>query len=640
MKRNREKPLQDEGPEPESLNGPFSSNVILAVAAVPILAAWFTYAPHLDGDFLFDDVPTVKENQAIHKGDWEAAAFQKPHSPISNRPLTCLTFVFSHGWHGLNPRGYHIFSLVVHLANVGLLFGIVRRTLRGPILERIFNPPMALFTAAGLALPWAVHPLSSEAVTYITQRSTLLMSFFMLLAVYCLLRGSRSTKRRLGWDIGAIGACVCGMMCKEEFIGVPLLLILFERAYLHPDWSAIKERWGTYLGLVGTMLVVWICAVSGPPNPTVGYQTVPAATAGEWLMTEAHVLVHYLRLAALPYPLVGAYDWPIVRDLSEAVVPGTIVLVLLAATIYLWFTRPWWGWLGAMFFLLLAPTSSVLPIISEIAAERRMYLPVLIYTVPTVIGFTLLLDYLRRRYDPSLTTCLAVLFAVVVVPNGLAMYGAAQHAAVFRNEATFWADVAKWNPCENKSFQAGLILSAYGKVVREQGKIPEALELFRRAIECENPTIEARGNYAAALVDAGRIEEAQRRYRELLDLDPTQENPALGDVRGNYAWSLLITYQNDRVAGKAPENDPRPAEAEAVVRTAIHLRPYKANYYNTLAIACFHQGDMAGAEQAFFETLKRDENHVHARENLIKILAAQGRTAEAAQLARRQTPKQ
>jgi len=641
----------------DSPDGSLPPWLIRVVACVPVLAALVTYAPHLDGAFLFDDVPTVVENQAIHEGNWMKAAFgEPPHSPISNRPLTAITFVVNHSINGLNPRGYHVFSLAVHLANTALLFGIVRRTLRGPVLGGVFDTPMALFTAAGLALPWAVHPLSSEAVTYITQRTTLLMSFFMLLAIYCLLRGIRSPERRGRWDAGAVAACVGGMMSKEEFIAVPLLLILFERAYLYPSWSAMKERTGQYGRLVATMLVVGICIGMGPPNETVGYKTVPRATAWEWLMTQSQVIVHYLRLAILPHPLRGVYDWAVVESFSEAVVPGLVVLALLGATVYLSLTRPWWGWIGAMFFLLLAPTSSIMPIISEVAAERRMYLPVLIWTVPTVIFFTLLLDYRRRRYNPSLATCAAVLFVLVVIPNGLAMYAAAEHAATFRTEAAFWADAIKKNPCENKSFLSGIILSTYGKTLQDQGKSLEAAEYFRRSMECEAYPATAEGNYAASLVEhlpkpliasatagvgtvadlafswvrLGRFEAPAALYRKILAGDPEQKNAGLSEIRANFAWMLIQAYQSDDFVPKPNPNDPRIVEAAAAALRSVQLQDFRGNSFNVLGTALYFRGDVRGAEQAFRLAIERDPKHGHARENLAKILDDQGRTAEAA----------
>lgn len=631
-KQKREERREAERLAAESPDGPFSPWMIRAVACVPVLAALVTYAPYLDGGFLFDDVPAIRDNPAIHAGNWMQAAFGEPHSPVSNRPLTTFTLAVDFAMHRLNPRGYHVFSLAVHLANVALLFGIVRRTLRGPILGRIFDAPMALFTAAGLALPWAVHPLLSEAVIYVTQRTTLLMSFFMLVAIYCLLRGNRSPERRLAWDSGAVAGCLGGMMSKEEFIAVPLLLILFERAYLYPSWAAMKGRTSVYLSLLATMLVVLICVAMGPRNTTVGYDTSPRATAGEWLMTEAGVIVHYLRLAALPYPLVGAYDWPVVRNFSEAVLPGAAVLLLLGTTIYLLWSRPWWGWLGAMFFLLLAPSSSVFPIITEIVAERRMYLPVLIYTVPTVVGFTLLLDYLRRRYNPSLGVCVGVVSALVAVPNGLAMYAAAEHAAVFRDEATFWADVYSKNDCENKSFQCGLILNGYGKTVRDQGRVAEAAELFRRATECDQATGTAGGNYAAALVDLGRFPEAEVIYRKVLATDTRQVDANLSEVRANFAWMLCISFQTDPSITIPSPEDPRLIEAERVARKSVELQSFRANSYNVLATVLFFRGNFVGAEQAFREALAREPGHKHARENLAKILKLLGREAEAAAL--------
>jgi Flp pilus assembly protein TadD len=159
--------------------------------------------------------------------------------------------------------------------------------------------------------------------------------------------------------------------------------------------------------------------------------------------------------------------------------------------------------------------------------------------------------------------------------------------------------------------------------------------VFDKATQVKPFSIDAHGNYAAALVDLDRFDEALARYREILASDPNQVDRKLADIRGNYAWALLKGYQREKEQGTASADDSRLAEAEAQVRKAIEFHPAKPNLHNTLAIARFHQGDVAGAEQAFRRALESDPNHLQALGNLAAILAAQNRPAEAMEFQRR-----
>ena len=589
---------------------------------IPFATALAAYGGSSRAAFLFDDVPALAENAALHRGDVPGAAFGRPHSPISNRPVACLTFAMNHAFGGLTPAGCRAFSLVLHLANVVLLAAVLRRTLLAPALAARFTDRRATIVAVVSAALWGVHPLGSEAVVYLTQRTTLLLTFFFLLMLYGLLR-ARSASRPAVWNGLAVAASWLGMGSKEEFAAAPLLAMLFERAFLYPSWPTMRHRVATYAALASSWLMLAGCVAAGPTNSTVGYDTIPQASAWEWLLTEAGVLVHYLRLTAWPSPLRAAYDWAIVREFSAAALPGLLVVSLLVVTVGSWFVRPAWGWLGAMFFLLLAPTSSILPIVTELVAERRMYLPMTALLIPAILA----VDAGLRRvvsHNPALRNVLLGLAAATVVGlTGAGIAATRSRAAVYDDEYVFWDDVYRKNELTNRSFLSGIILSGFGKVVAERGRPQEAGELFRRALECEAPTLDTRANYAASLVDLGRPDEAEPIYRDVLTANPHHVN-----ALGNLAKLLYDVHQSLARQGQANQADPRLLEAESLIQLAMRLKPGYAGHLNTWGMILYGSGRQAEAEQVFRRSMEVDPKSFHAARNLGVIWIEQGRIAE------------
>jgi hypothetical protein len=225
---------------------------------------------------------------------------------------------------------------------------------------------------------WVVHPVGGDTVAYATQRSTSLISLFLVVALYATLRAFTAAKP-WRWRAVALAALACGMASKEDMVTAPVLVLLFERAFLLPSWGAMRTRLSWYGALASTWIVLAVCLWLGPVNATVGYDAIPPVTAWEWLMTQAGVILHYLANIVWPADLRTAYDWGIVRDFGRALWPGLVVVSLLALTVRSWW-RPRstvrrelaandaaqavaagdsmaWGWLGALFFVMLTPTS-------------------------------------------------------------------------------------------------------------------------------------------------------------------------------------------------------------------------------------------------------------------------------------------
>ncbi len=107
-----------------------------------------------------------------------------------------------------------------------LVFGVVRRTLDGPGLKARFGACSAKLAFA-VALLWTLHPLNTEAVNYVTQRTELMMALFYLLTLYASSRAWQAA-RAGGWQPIAVVSCMAGMACKESMVTAPLMVVLYE----------------------------------------------------------------------------------------------------------------------------------------------------------------------------------------------------------------------------------------------------------------------------------------------------------------------------------------------------------------------------------------------------------------------------
>lgn len=624
-----ERQARKEARRGKSVRRPFSGSWFNAwPVLIPVALAVWTYRDALHGGFVFDDVPAVKDNVSLESigGFWDAA-FGK-HSPISNRPLVCLSFAINHAWSGLSTFGYHAVNLAIHCLNAALLWGVLRRMFISPNLGDAFDESRATWSATAVTAVWAVHPLAVDAVVYITQRTTLMMSFFLLLMLYGSLRAAADESRRKRWLFTTVAACAGAMLSKEEAAAAPILLVLFDRAFLFDSFrDAWEKRAAVYGAAAATWLLLLFCVLKGPSNPTVGYNSVPKVNAFEWLLTQAPVLVHYIRLTFWPQPLIAAYDWDVIRNLGDAFLPGLLILALLIASLVAWFRKPHWGYLGAWFFLLLAPTSSIMPIISETVAERRMYLPMLSVLVPAILAVLWVVESLLKATAGSLrspTAWAALPLAVVVF---FASSATTRYARVFDDEKTLWTDVFEKNELTNGGFLAGSLLNGYAKVLLEERKHDVAIPLLRRAVACEPPHNDAFVNLAAALVDLGpaHYAEADKLYQEALGREPDNANGL-----SNYAKLLLDVYQLDPPEKRLGPNDPRMQQAYAMLQKAITINPRNANYLNNLGSVCFHLARAQEADVAWLRALQLDPGNVGVASNRAIVLAHTGRRAEAA----------
>jgi len=479
----------------------------LAALALSVVV---TYANSLHGPFFVDDLATVVDNVAVH--DWthlRDLVIPTEETPITGRPLVGLSFILNYVLGGEDVRGYHAWNVAVHLIAALLLFGVVRRTLEQPRLRARFTSS-AVPTAFCVAALWAVHPLNTEALDYVTQRTESMMGLFYLATVYASIRAIGESGRK--WSATAVACCAAGMACKESMVTAPLVVVLFDRVFVFDSMQkAFRARWRLYAGFAATWGLLAVLRVVQPFARSAGFST--RVSVWTYLLNQTVMIVRYLRLAVWPTSLVSSYGWPLPLHLGDVWPQAIVVLGLLVATLVALWRWPTAGFAGAWFFLTLAPTSSIMPIATEVGAERRMYVPLMAVIALVVIGIVVAWDRVREhlgagRRTPRLATAIGwttVAAVAVAFTTGTMMRNREYRSALTLAETS----VARWPSSVGEHILGIEWMNA--------GDKSEALSHFRRAVP---GAPRAYYSLAVAEFDDGDWDAAIRDFRAFLQAEP------------------------------------------------------------------------------------------------------------------------
>jgi hypothetical protein len=348
-----------------------------ALLTLPLLACGL-YLPSLNGPFVFDDPNAVAQSKLIH------SLVPTLYLTLSTRPVTDYTLGIDYAIAGLDPWPYHLTNMLLHAANVLLLYAIAWRTLTLPRLAARYGGAARLIAWAAAAL-FAAHPLASETVAYVSSRSEVLAACFYLLSVLTFIIAATTAEPRLRRRCaGALFAWgMAGLASKETALTIAPALFLYDRLFLTGGgWR--RPRWR----LLGVALLPAVLGGTAlllraifSPSPMGQY----GATAGvnfdrftpwQYLITEFGVITYYLRLLVLPVGQTFDYDWPLARSpfAVGVLVPFALLVVLVVLAVRAATRQPLFTFAVLWTLLILAPTSSVLPI-ADLVVERRMYLP-------------------------------------------------------------------------------------------------------------------------------------------------------------------------------------------------------------------------------------------------------------------------
>lgn len=558
------------------------SSVLLAGAALAVAVA-AAYAGSLHGPLVFDDFGAILRNPTL-RSIWP---IWRPLSPppggftVTARPLLNLSLALNYARGGAAPFGYHLANLAIHLLATLTLFGLARRTLAPRLAGR------ALPVAFAAALFWSLHPLQTESVAYISQRAESLMGLFYLLTLYCFRRGCDGNSP--AWLVTSVVCCLAGMATKEDMVSAPLIVFLYDATFVAHGFAAAGRRRLYYLGLAATWIPLAMEIAAGRSRGgTIGFGL--GISWPRYVFAQGSALIHYLRLAVWPAPLV--FDYGIAQPFHPAAlawIAAGLAAGLALAAVWAACRRLPLGFLGAGFFAILAPTSLV-PGNRQTWAEHRMYLALAPLAILAAWAI------LRRRHAWN--------WAVTAV--AAAALGAATIARNrdYRSEVALWAKTAGLRP-ENVFAQYN-----WGEALLRQGRYSEAEAALRRAIALKPGYAEAHNNLGNVLVRTGRIRAAEAEFETAARLKPGD-----AEIRNNLGDVLLVENQLDR--------------SESEFRAASAADPTFAAPHIGLAELLARRGDLWDAADEYEAAARLDPADPSVHSRLGGVWLALGRSDEA-----------
>jgi hypothetical protein len=477
----------------------------LYAALALVLAGELAYSNSFRVPFLFDDF--------LHIGGGTAANALWPpwtYAWSATRPVGSYSFALNYAIHRSDVWGYHAVNLAIHLAGGVVLWGIVRRWLSTGALAARYGRAADHLALAAAAI-WMLHPLQTESVTYIYQRFESLMGLFFMLALYAFIRAQESPRAWL-WYGSSVVACFLAIGCKESAAVAPLVIAWYDRVMIAPSWGDLLRRRGWYYALTAgvPLCLALSLALTTHRYLSGGAMMVDGITPWSYAQTQPGVILHYLRLCFWPQGLCFYHGWPIAHSLLEVVPPGLLVVGLLVTTAWAAWHSPEMSFWGGWFFLILAPTSSFLPI-RDVAVEHRMYLPLASVVVLVVLAGW---EALRYFFPLAWHATLGTLFTVAIAAGlGLTTY---QRNLVYANELTLFRDVVEKSP---RGFRG---LTNYAVLVADQGRYAEARDLLTRALAIDPNYDSARKNLD--------IVEGILRARQAVRRGPAFHNKSQGEM--------------------------------------------------------------------------------------------------------------
>lgn len=557
-----------------------------ALALLAAAVVFWAYGPANHGPFLFDDntLPFALPGFNAPFADWVHGL----------RPLLMASYWGNARLSGDDTYSYHLVNVLIHCISGGLVFFIVRRLLAWSQAVRESRTPLAGFAAAVFLL----HPVQAEAVAYLAGRSEALSDMF-LLAAFAAFLYRRSPA--ISWTSSAIVVVLflAALLAKEQTIVLPALLLLTD-LWWDPAFSlrGTFRNWRVYavlsLGAAYGLFRFWPLIVS-------------ATTAGfglkdlqwyQYLFSQFRALFVYIGLFVLPVNQTADWDFPVSRTIFDhGAWLGLVALVIAVAAA--WYYRRQYRLASYGFFvylLLMAPTSSILPI-RDLVAERRIY--------AGILGLILIAVDLLGRVKLKRNAVVAACSVVVV----LLAFLAHARAEVWSSARSLWEDAAQKSP--NKARVHFQLASAYcgpncGGAPQDQTqpRCDLANQEFARTAQLEKPAYDLLVDWAAAYDCLNQPENALAKLREAAALESTA-----------HVYTQIAKVYGERQ---------RWAEALDALATAEKLDPNYAVTYAYRGVVHLAQNQPAAAMRDYQRALALNPNFPEARDGLAQAQARLG----------------
>ncbi|MCC6544411.1 MAG: tetratricopeptide repeat protein [Nitrospirae bacterium] len=563
------------------------------------------FANSFSNSFQYDDQVTVEYNRNIRTVKNIPYFFLKPRMLIAGklhesgghyRPLIISSYAINYAIGGLNPTGYHIVNLAFHAVSAFLIFLIIR-AMSGSVWS---------FAAIAAGLIFLVHPFNSEAVNYITARSSVMSGFFYLLAFYFWVK--YRSEKTAHFYIFSLLAFVAGMLCKEVVITLPVVLWLSDvygfgrvRTGQTVTGSAWLLNWRNYMAYLPFVLIVAIPYLVirifsfGRLMPGFSRDIVTQ------ILTELPVLVKHLQMFIFPAPLSVYHQVEIYKTFwSFPVIYSVIILLVYTFIAVFLFFKASQSWRVVSFFMLwffivLLPTT-IIPL-NDIFQENRGYMALVSFAVFAGVAIG---ELFRTKLKSAAVIVLAALLTVYSIVSF-------QRNMIWKDELTLWSDAL------NKTDKSPEVYTAISVAYRRAGMYNQAIEASEEAL--------ALGGQKNFVVheNLGMIYLAQRKLdMAAMELEKAAEGyPDKAQIHYNLG---VVYYRQDRLD-----------LAEKSFREALRIDPEYHKPYLNLGILYMRQGRAADAHQALVKAMSLSPGDLSSRFYLGILSEGTGNKEEAAQ---------
>jgi Tfp pilus assembly protein PilF len=550
-----------------------------------------TFLPGLSGEFLnWDDDVNFLVNPNFRGLGWSNVRWMFTTTHEGHWiPLTWLTLGLNYALGGMDPRGYHLVSLVFHAASA-VLFYFAARRLIGAALPAA-GPAALSWGAALAALLFAVHPLRVESVVWITERRDVQSVFFYLLAVLGYLRAvEKGRDGRLAplWRGLSVAALVGAVMSKSSTIMLPAALLLIDVYPLRRTsvgWRRLIVEKLPYFVVAAADVIVALIAVRSAAKLTVlGAHSIAGRAA-----IVLYSFFYYPWKLVWPVELSPMYEMPPRIDPLEPrfVVATLMVVVITGALVAL--RRRWPAGLSAWTYsaLMILPLSGVVHAGFQLVQDRWSYLSGMGFVLVAGGGIAWLVDA-RARGHVSVMIVRSVALGALAMVAFLAA-GAWDQSKVWHDSETLWRWGANMDPT------CTVCWNNLGTALVGQKRYAEAEDAYRRIVSLRPMSAPIANNLATAIAGQGKPVEAEEMLRTALRLDPAltgaQLNLGMYEAEtGRFDEALAHlreAYARDpKFPGAAKElgralvlaaafelKSGRPAQATALYREALLVQP-------------------------------------------------------------------
>lgn len=503
---------------------------VLAVLLLAVLGL-AAYSNSFDASFHFDDYTYIVNKKEIRDLGNVQAIYRALGHP--SRFITFWTFALNYHIHRFDVFGYHLVNWFIHFFNSVLVYGLVHLLVCLPRVKEEQRTadvyPLALFCA----LLFLVHPLQTEAVTYIVQRFTSLAVLFYLAAVNCYMKArlTRGGKSGVYYVLFGVSA-VLGMFTKQICFTIPFNVLFIEWFLISSSLSQmIKKRW-KFLVVLGFLILVIPSFFRFNSSGIIGREflsrshTPDIINTNTYFLTQARVIPTYIRLLLVPAGQTLDYDFSVSTSLFEPKVAAGFLFLAALAGIAIGCVRRYKlitfgiGW----FFITISVTSSIIPI-PHVIFEHHMYLP--------SVGLILVINLLLRGFCKNAKSYGLVMGAVIVLFSVLTY----QRNTVWKTDINLWTDIVKKAPNKVR------VWNNLGMAYLEKGEFEKSIDCFNRAVTMNQAAARVYNNRGLAYLALKKDREASADFNRAVDL--YRLNKETDPESGKKVWAELFKNRGE-----------------------------------------------------------------------------------------------